>query len=118
MRNKILKNYKTVALAVLLHSIKKTCCTALSPSHCSVCVMEYVPESLGLVVYGSSKAARLLVIDLRDDLCVFKLIGIRSKFDGDGFGCGGRLLPVQLFNGIFCLRALVKAYKRYTAGKT
>lgn len=69
-------------------------------------------------MHRSSKAARLWVIDLRDDLCVFNLIGIGSEFDGDGLGHAGRLLPVQLFNGVFCLTALVEAYKRNAAGKT
>lgn len=77
-----------------------------------------VPESLGLVVYRSSEAARLWVIDLRDDLCVFNLIGIGSKFDGDGLRRTRRFLSVQLFNGVFCLGAFVKAYKRNAAGKT
>lgn len=95
--------------------------TALSQSDHTVlfvCVTEPVPESLGLVVYRTSEAARLWVIDLRDDLCAFNLVGIGSKFDGDGLSCTGRFLPVQLLNGIFCLAALVKAYKRNSAGKT
>lgn len=83
-----------------------------------LCVIECVPESLGLVVYRSSEAARLGLIDLRDDLSVFNLIGIGGKLDSDGLGCTGRLLSVQLFNSVLGLRALVKAYKRNTAGKT
>lgn len=70
------------------------------------------------MVYRSSEAARLRVIDLRDDLCVFNLIGIGSKLNSDGLRRTRRLLSIQLFNGIFCLGALVKADKGNTAGKT
>lgn len=80
--------------------------------------IELVPESLGLVVYRSSEAARLRMIYLRDDLCVFNLIGIGSKLNSDRLCCAGRLLSIQLFNGVFCLRSLVKTYKSNTTGKT
>lgn len=74
-----------------------------------------VPEALGLVADWSSKSARLVRLGRHLIPC---LIRGSSKLDRDWFRGTRWSLAIKGFNGIFCLRSLIKTNKGYAPRKT
>lgn len=62
------------------------------------------------------EAAGLVVVKLRDDLRVLRLVWVGGKLDRDGLDGSGRFLAVEVFDGLLRLRPLVVADEGHTAG--
>ena len=70
------------------------------------------------MVDGPAEAApRLAVVHLGDERRALHLVGVRRKLDRDGFGGAGRLLAVQVLDGVLRLRPLVEADEGHAAGQ-
>lgn len=70
------------------------------------------------MVYGSSEASGLVVVELRDDLRVLRLVWVGSKLHCDWLRGSGWLLTIKVFDGLLCLGPLVKPYKSHPTGRT
>lgn len=71
--------------------------------------MGNLPEPLCLVVYGAPEAARLVLVELRQQLTLLDLVGVGGELDRDWLRGARRDVAVEVFDGILCLRALVES---------
>lgn len=78
----------------------------------------FSPKPLCLVVEGPPEAPRLIVVELRDELCVLHLVRVGRKLHRDWLGGAGRFLAVQALHGFFSLGSLIKPDKSHAAGHT
>ena len=76
------------------------------------------PEPLCLVVYGPPEASGLVVVELRNELCVFRLVRVGGKFHCDWLSGPRWFLAIQALDGFFRLRPLVKPDKSHAPGHT
>lgn len=61
------------------------------------------------MVDGSSEAPRLAVVELGQQLGVLGLVWVGGKLDRDWLRGAGRLVPVQVLDGVLGLGPLVEA---------
>lgn len=81
-------------------------------------VLPNLPESLSLVVDRPPEPSRGRVVQLREQRHVLVLVGIGGKLHGDRLGGTGRLVAVEVCDGLFSLGPLVKPDKGNPSGKT
>lgn len=70
------------------------------------------------MVQGPSEASGLVVVELRDELRVLRLVRVGRKFHSDRLDGPRWLLAVQVLDGFLRLRPLVEPDEGHTAGNT
>lgn len=79
---------------------------------------ETTPEPLRLVMHGASEAPGLAVVHLWHHLGVPGLIGVDGKLDRYWLRASRRGVSIEVFDGILCFWALIKADEGHTSRQT